>query len=122
MWKIDTTKDAMLAIMKPYQHGIISLIQEKKTGIKTGDIHATLEHEGYIVSRASVINFCKTLAAHDIVSFEERTGKGGYHRVYSPLMSWESIIEDMHMKVLSKMKAAFPDSGYLQRTVGLLSR
>ena len=122
MWKIDTTKDTMLAIMKPYQHGIISMMIEKKTGLITSEIHAALEFEGYIVSRASVINFCKTLAAHDIVSFEERTGKGGYHRVYSALMSWESIIEYMHMKVLAKMKAAFPDSGYLQDTVGLLSK
>lgn len=122
MWKIDTTKNAMLAIMKPYQHGIISMMIERKTGLKTSDIHASLEHEGYIVSRASVINFCKTLAAHDIVSFDERTGKGGYHRVYSALMSWESIIEYMHMKVLAKLKEAFPDSGYLQNTVGLLSK
>lgn len=122
MWKIDTTKDAMLAIMKPYQYGIISLIQQKKTGLLTSDIHAALEYEGHIVSRASVINFCKTLAAHDVVSFEERTGKGGYHRVYSAFMSWESILEYIHMKVLEKMTTAFPYSEYLTQVIGLLSK
>ena len=114
MWKIDTAKDAMLAIMKPYQHGIISMMIEKKTGLITSDIHAALEYEGHIISRASVINFCKTLAENGIVSFEERTGKGGYHRVYSKRLSWEQIIASIHTTVLITLKAAFPDSEYLK--------
>ena len=113
MWKIDTTQDEMLAIMKPYQYGIISLIINKKTGLLTSDIHAALAYEGHIISRASVINFCKTLAANGIVSFDERTGKGGYHRVYAKRLSWEQIIASIHATVLTRLKQAFPDSEYL---------
>lgn len=120
MWKIDTEKDSMLAIMKLYQNGIISMIQEKKTGLVTSDIHAALEMEGYIISRASVINYCKKLAANDVISFEERTGKGGYHRIYFPVLTWDQILASMHRQVLEKMILAFPDSEYLKETVGLL--
>lgn len=122
MWKIDTAKDTILAIMKPYQHGLISMILEAKTDGTTLKLHEALEAEGFIISRASVINYCKLLAANDVISFEERTGKGGYHRVYSKLMSWESILEFIHMQVLEKMTVAFPDSKYLNDASDLLSK
>ena len=114
MWKIDTAKENILAIMKPYQDGIIEMILESgKTGISTFKLHTGLEAEGIIISRASVINYCKKLAANDVISFEERTGKGGYHRIYFKLMSWESIIEYIHIQVLLKLTEAFPGSKYL---------
>lgn len=122
MWKFDTEKESMLAIMKPYQHGIISMIQEKNTGLKTGDIHAALEMEGYIISRASVINYCKKLAANDVIRFKEATGKGGYHRIYYPVLTWDSILEMMHMQVLEKMTGAFPDNTYLTDVIEVLRR
>ena len=122
MWKIDTGKENILAIMKPYQHGIISMILESKTDGRTVELHAALEAEGFIISRASVINYCKLLAANDVISFEERTGKGGYHRVYSKLMSWESILEFIHMSVLARLTEVFPGSTYLNDVVGLLSK
>lgn len=122
MWKIDTSKEAMRAIMKSYQQGIISMIHEAKDGIGTSTLHEALAAEGYIISRASVINYCKKLAANDVISFEERTGKGGYARIYFPRLSWDSILELIHIKVLGKMTTAFPDSGYLKKTVGLLRK
>lgn len=122
MWKIDTAKDTILAIMKPYQHGLISMILESKKELTTNELHIALEAENYIISRASVINYCKLLAANDVISFEERTGKGGYHRVYSKLMTWEQILEFIHMQVLEKMTGSFPDSKYLIDAVELLSK
>ena len=122
MWKIDTTKKSILALMKPYQHGIISMILESRTALTTGDLHTKLNAEGFIISRASVINYCKLLAANDVISFEEASGKGGIHREYSKIMSWESILEFMHMQVLERMTFVFPESKYLNDTVGLLSK
>ena len=121
MWKIDTGKITMRGILKPYQHGIISMLLKGDTGLGTGDIHAALNHEGCIISRASVINYCQLLEANDVIRFEERSGKGGYARIYFPEMSWESIIEFMHLKTLATLQGAFPDSGYLKETVSLLN-
>ena len=121
MWKIDTGKETILAIMKPYQHAIISMMLESKTDGTTGQLHAALEDEGFIISRASVINYCKLLAENNIISYEEKTGKGGYHRVYTKLMNWESILEMIHMKVLEKMTSVFPGSNYLKDSIVLLN-
>ena len=122
MWKIYTGKETILAIMKPYQHGIISLILESQKELGTSEIHTALKDEGFIISRASVINYCKLLAVNDVISFEERTGKGGYHRVYSKLMTWESILEVIHMSVLARLTEVFPGSKYLNDVVDLLSK
>ena len=112
----------MLAIMKPYQHGLISMILERETEITTFELHKALEEEGYIISRASVINYCQLLAANDVISFEERSCQGGMKRVYSKRMSWEAILEFIHMQVLEKMTGAFPDSKYLTEAIQLLSK
>lgn len=122
MWKIDTSKKTILALMKPYQHGIISMILECDYTMTTGQLHERLNDEGFIISRASVINYCKLLAANDVISFKNATGKGGYRREYSKNLSWESIIEFMHMQVLERMKFVFPGSIYLNDIVGLLSK
>lgn len=122
MWKIDTAKKNIFALMKPYHHGIISMILESKTALGTGDLHQQLNDEGFIVSRASVINYCKLLAANDVISFKEVTGKGGYRREYAKSMSWDSILEFIHMQVLARMKFVFPGSIYLNDVVGLLNK
>ena len=120
MWKIDTTQKTILALMKPYHHAIISMILESKKWLTTGDLHTKLNAEGFIISRSSVINYCQLLAANGVINYEERTGKGGHRRIYSKGMSWESILEFMHMQVLERMTFVFPESKYLNDVVGLL--
>lgn len=122
MWKIDTSQKTILALMKPYQHGIISMILECDYTMTTRQLQERLNDEGFIISRASVINYCKLLAANDVISFKEVTGKGGYHREYSKNLSWEQIIAFMHAKVLEKMTDAFPDSAYLKDAVDFFSK
>jgi hypothetical protein len=122
MWKIDTDKNKMDAIMKPYHYSIISMLQETKGDLKTVEIYNALLDKGHIISRASVINYCKKLARNNLVNFEERNGKGGSHRLYSSKLTWEQILEVMHNNILDKMTAAFPSSEYLNRTVSKLNQ
>ena len=122
MWKIDTGKETILAVMKPYQYGIISMILEANTEKTTADLHEQLNDEGFIISRASVINYCKLLAENDIIRYREKTGKGGYHRVYTKLMDLESILEMIHMQVLEKLTNAFPVSEYLTSVITILGK
>ncbi len=122
MWNINTKKENILAIMKPYQYALISIIIEAKEAMGTFDLFVALQGEGFTIGRASVINYCQLLAANDVISFEEENGKGGLRRIYSKLMSWESILEFIHMQVLEKMTGAFPDSKYLTEVIELLSK
>ena len=36
------------------------------------------------ISRASIINFLNAMVDEGVLNYKEESGKGGYHRVYSP--------------------------------------
>jgi len=117
LWKIDTTKTGIEAVMKPYQYGIITEILDKKENITSGEMHAHLEFQGYTVSRASVINYLKKLAESGIIDAKEETGKGGYHGVYSAKLVFEEILTHIVTSVMDSLLAAFPDSEFMKYMV-----
>jgi Fe2+ or Zn2+ uptake regulation protein len=107
MWKIDTGQSGMLAVMKPYQYRTITMIIERKRGVKTSDVHSQLEFEGIKISRASVINYMAKLAEEGVISFVEESGKGGFHRVYSAKLSLDEIITRITEETLEAIESAF---------------
>ena len=117
MWRIDTTRTGIDAVMKPYQYGIITHILDKKENVTSSDMHAHLEFQGYTISRASVINYLKKLAAEDIIGVKEETGKGGYHGVYSAKLSFEEILTQIVNSAMDTLLAAFPDSDFIKYMV-----
>lgn len=117
MWKIDTTKTGIEAVLKPYQYGIITHILDIKEGITSYEMHAQLEFQGYTVSRASVINYLKKLAEFGIIGRKEETGKGGYHGVYSAKLTFEEILTQIVTSAMDTLLAAFPDSDFIKYMV-----
>jgi hypothetical protein len=43
-----------------------------------------------------------------ILDYEERTGKGGYHRVYYPKMNREQFAQHVVNTISGKLKEVFP--------------
>ena len=67
------------------------------------------------ISRASVINFLNELVELGLATFEERSGKGGYHRVYSLVeRSWSGFNDVVIDKFLYKLWEIFPSSEKLK--------
>ena len=114
MWKIDTTKTGIEAVLKPYQYGIITHILDKKEGISSGNMHAHLEFQGYKISRASVINYLQALSKNGIINQETGTGKGGERGIYSAKLNFKDILTNIVETVMDKLLEAFPDSDYLK--------
>ena len=114
MWKIDTTKTGVEAIMKPYQYGIITHILDREEGITSGEMHAHLEFMGYSISRASVINYVQLLAKEGIITQEKQTGKGGYRGVYSAKLNFKQILTGIVESVMDKVLEAFPDTDIIK--------
>jgi len=46
---------------------------------------------GKTISRASIINFLNAMVDEGVLDYDERTGKGGYHRVYRPKLNETSF-------------------------------
>lgn len=74
----------MLKKVPIYKILILGMLFEGKPLISQ-KIHSRLikEMNGKHPSRASVINYLNKLVVHNHATFEEESGKGGFHRIYS---------------------------------------
>jgi len=45
----------------------------------------------------------------EVLSYTERTGKGGYHRVYKLDMSWSELKEYLARVVIGKLLNEYPE-------------
>ena len=109
--KFDTKKEGLLTLFKPYQivllEHIWDLNKNEKVGIISAEAHKFLLGKPEKKSRASVIFFLNDMVEAGILGYEERTGKGGYHRVYYPKMDREGFKNFITEKINSKLEKIF---------------
>jgi len=110
--KFDTSKDGLLTLFKPYQAALLEHIWElngeEKTGVTSGQAYRYLQTLPERKSRASVINFLNNMVEEDILTYEQKSGKGGYHRVYYPKMDRNLFAKHVIKTITNKLHEAFP--------------
>ena len=91
--KFDTSEEGLLTLFKPYQAALLEHIWELngggRVGITSGQAHKYLQNQPDSKSKALIIFFLNEMVEEGFLDYEERTGKGGYHRVYYPKMNKE---------------------------------
>ena len=102
--KIDTTKKGLLLAFKPYQVEVLKTIWDSPEGLHSGKIWEKVnEHEK--ISRASVTYFCNDMVDEGILKYHERSGKGGWHRVYEPnFPTLAEGIQFLKKKIINKLE------------------
>ena len=60
-------------------------------------------------SRASIIFFLQDMVEQGILKYRHRSGKGGYHRVYTPLYDETGLKELIATQLIEKLLEEFPD-------------
>jgi predicted transcriptional regulator len=112
--KFDTKQEGLETLFKPYQALLLEYIWElnenQRKGVTSGQAHLYLQNTSESKSRASVIFFLNDLVEEAILTYEERTGKGGYHRVYFPKMNREEFSDYVVLSINEKLKNVFPQS------------
>lgn len=110
--KFDTEEEGLHALFKPYQATLLEHIWELnhggRVGINSGQAHEYLQGTPDKKSRASVIFFLNDLVEEGVLTYEEKTGKGGYHRVYYPDMDREQFAKYVTKTITDKLKQVFP--------------
>ncbi len=123
--KFNTAKQGINRVWKNYEAEAISyLIERGEEGSGSGDVFAhcvlKLSEIGESISRASVIFFLNRLVDDGLATFVERTGKGGYRRVYSlvdrTLKAFNDTVID---KFLYALWETFPDSDKITEAIKL---
>lgn len=112
--KFDTKQEGLETLFKPYQALLLEWIWElnekQRKGVTSGQAHIYLQSTSERKSRASVIFFLNDLVEEEILTFEERTGKGGHHRVYFPNMNREEFSDHVVAAINMKLAFIFPQS------------
>jgi len=105
--RIDLRKSGLSMLFKPYQKYLLEHIWNKVStdepigSRKAHDLNQTTDDKK---SRASLIFFLNDMVDEGILGWHDRTGKGGHHRLYYPLMTeeqfWTRIARNVHMKLI----------------------
>jgi hypothetical protein len=121
--KFDSSKNGLEAMFKPYQAALLERIWalNEGEGFTSGEAYNHLSDSGVKMkgtgrapSRASVIFFLNDMVEEGVLGYYEKPGKGGYHRVYNPVMNKEQFGRHVYSTLTGKLRAMFP---WLRETV-----
>jgi len=108
----DTSGEGLLTLFKPYQAALLEHVWElnrgERVGVSSGDAYRFLRGHPDSKSRASVIIFLNGMVEEGVLEYEERSGKGGYHRVYYPKMSRKQFAKYVVETINDKLSDVFP--------------
>lgn len=124
--KFDTSEKGLKTVVKPYMARIMAymwgLADDNKSlaraGCSSGDLHRWLDKHGIdtdgnlngkTVSRASVIFECNKLVELGYLDYHERSGKGGYHRVYELTMWPRQFANHIRSRMKKEVEDAFSE-------------
>ena len=112
--KFDTSEKGLLTLFKPYQAALMEQIWKlnnpDRIGITSGQAYEFLKDHPDSKSRASVIFFLNDMVEEGVLNYEERTGKGGYHRVYYPMKNREQFAHHVVVTITRKLAEVFPSA------------
>ena len=110
----NTEKNGLETLMREYQVICMRYLWEVgDDGANSGKawVHVSkvLMEQGKTISRASIIFFLNDMVERRVLKFIEKSGKGGYHRVYFPIHDENGFKEYVIKKLLTKLAEEWPD-------------
>ena len=99
-------------IFKDYQEEAVKFIWEVgDRGAISREVWAKVNERlvGKTISRASIINFLNAMVDEGVLDYSERTGKGGYHRVYRPKLDESSFKRYVAQVTISSLMKDYPE-------------
>jgi len=98
-------------IFKDYQEEAVKFIWEVgDKGAISREVWAKVNERlvGKTISRASIINFLNAMVDEGVLDYDERTGKGGYHRVYRPKLDESAFKRYVAQVTISSLMKDYP--------------
>lgn len=107
--KVNTNKNGINAIFKPYQIEAIKIVIDSKEIGSRALYKKINEIEGVHISRAMTIQFMNLLVDHELAFFREEPGKGGYGKLYRipfPLEEFNDMIVKLFLDKIREYRKA----------------
>lgn len=107
----DTGEDGLQTFLTDWKETAIRKVFESERPLTSKDVwirtNMELKDERSI-SRASIINFLNYMSELGVLDYVEETGKGGYHRRYSPRLDEAGLKSFVASSVISKLIEIWP--------------
>lgn len=115
--KFDIKQKGLQTLFKPYQVLLLehlwNLNKKSRSGISSAQAYSFLQEKPEKKSRTSIIFFFNDMVDEGILEYEEKTGKGGVHRIYYPTMNREEFALYIKDLLNNKLKETFPETNIL---------
>jgi hypothetical protein len=107
----DTAESGLRAVLKDYQELALRAIWATPEGLGSKAVwdRVNAELKPNTISRASVINFLESMRKIGVLKGDEKTGKGGYHWIYSPSMNEAEFKQFIVETILTNLMRNFPE-------------
>jgi len=107
---IDLNETGYRMVLKDYQEIAMKLLWDTGKGFSSRDTWLHVNEElkkgdstRKDISRASIINFLNAMVDDGLLTYTEKTGKGGHHRIYhaatTEVAFWEIIANEVSRKL-----------------------
>ncbi len=113
-FKFDHEKEGLSKTLKKYEEVALRYVWTTgEKGVSSGEawLHVSkiLMEEERTISRASIIFFLNRMLEQGVLDYRTRTGKGGYHRVYYPLLDEKGYKKHLLKTIVESLMRDFPD-------------
>ena len=104
-------KNGLAKILRNYQiEALKSVWKNSEKGLTSREVYEYANEKiDDSISRASIINFLKAMADEGVLNYTERTGKGGYHRVYTPRLNESEFKTYVAQTMIASLLKDFPE-------------
>jgi predicted transcriptional regulator len=104
-------QNGLAKVLRDYQQEALkSVWKNSEKGLTSREVYDYVNGkiEGSI-SRASIINFLAAMADEGVLNYTERTGKGGYHRVYKAQLNESEFKTYVAQTMIASLLKDFPE-------------
>jgi hypothetical protein len=108
----DPKAEGLSKVLRDYQEEALRFVWGSEQGVNSRLVwlHVNDAFGGEkTISRASIINFLNAMVDEGVLDYEDRTGKGGHHRIYLPKLDESGFKKAVAESVISSLIRDFPD-------------
>jgi hypothetical protein len=106
--QMDTAQQGYEMFYYPWQITTLKyLINIRPNGANSKQVY---DHVNTVmpISRASVINYLNAMVEDRLLTYTEKTGKGGYHRIYTIRYSEPELRQHIAQTLITKLQDEYP--------------
>ena len=104
-------QNGLAKVLRDYQQEALrSVWTNGENGITSREVYEYVNEKiDGSISRASIINFLAAMADEGVLNYTERTGKGGYHRVYTAQLNESEFKTYVAQTMITSLLKDFPE-------------